>query len=524
MPRRSFIPVFVLLLACGAPQTTDDATTPGPSNTSEALTFVETPELSPNTHGAFLVWWITAKTDAPSKLQVVLTADDENLVIDFDDYQTEHNQMILGLHPDTTYDVVIRAETEAGVSAESSVLELQTQPLPEQIAGVLDVSVSKPESMEPGYMMTRINGYNIALDTTGQVVWYMPGANGGVFGRTAHAPLLLFTSKDHLYEADMAGRLLRAYCPQDLDCDAEEPIIDLDIATFHHDLIPLPNGNYASLSVERTMVPNFPTSDSDPEAPTQDAWVASDVVVEFDRNGTVVHRHSLISVLDPTRIGYSVLDSVFWRSFFDEPAYDWGHGNALWFDPLREEFVVSLRHQDAIVGISRDTGALSWVIAPPANWNTETHGDDVLTPAVPDPFIWSYHQHAASVTPMGTVMAFDNGNGRASAFEREILNANNYSRAVEYAIDHQAGTVERVWSFGEDMVPQHLSLGKGDVDYLPQTGNAQILFTSGWDNTIPTLRLVEVTRETPAEVVFDMTVRPPSSDGYRVHRMLSLYP
>ena len=71
-------------------------------------------------------------------------------------------------------------------------------------------------------------------------------------------------------------------------------------------------------------------------------------------------------------------------------------------------------------------------------------------------------------------MVFDNGTNR------NFGAAAGYSRAVEYKIDESAGTVQQVWSYGEELGPEAFSNIISDVDLLSRTGNR--LFAPGYIN------------------------------------------
>ena len=135
-------------------------------------------------------------------------------------------------------------------------------------------------------------------------------------------------------------------------------------------------------------------------------------------------------------------------------------------------------------------------------------------------------------------MIFDNGDFRADPFDgtTKVENADNYSRAVEYAIDEVNMEVSKVWEFALT-APQQYSVHMGDADALPITGNVLIDFPgiqhsdgvlmSDLGKGFRATRLVEVTHNTPATVVFDALMYNPDPTGmisvYRAERISSLY-
>ena len=95
--------------------------------------------------------------------------------------------------------------------------------------------------------------------------------------------------------------------------------------------------------------------------------------------------------------------------------YDNEHANAILEDPRDNSIVVSIRHQDAVIKFTRN-GQLKWILGPHANWGAQWQ-KYLLTP-VGTPFEWQYAQHAPELTPQGTLLVYDDGNYRASPFER----------------------------------------------------------------------------------------------------------
>jgi arylsulfate sulfotransferase len=127
---------------------------------------------------------------------------------------------------------------------------------------------------------------------------------------------------------------------------------------------------------------------------------------------------------------------------------------------------------------------------------------------------WNFHQHDCSVTPAGTVLCFDNGNHRAQPFERAVPPEENFSRAVEFAVDEANGSVRQVWRYG-DADGERLFAGfQGGAFRLPQTGNTFITYggicsLAGKPANEPNgadirARLIEVTPDN--DVVLDLRI------------------
>ena len=152
--------------------------------------------------------------------------------------------------------------------------------------------------------------------------------------------------------------------------------------------------------------------------------------------------------------------------------------------------------------------------------------------------IWSYHHHAPKWSPAGTLLLFDNGAARARPFDPALTAEQGFSRALEYAIDEEAGTLREVWSYGGPGPndERFLSAYISDVDWLPQTGN--ILVTKGgrvrdFDGNVLMfpeeghnwITLTEVTHTMPARKIWEAVIDDPrwGMAAFRAERIESLY-
>jgi hypothetical protein len=122
----------------------------------------------------------------------------------------------------------------------------------------------------------------------------------------------------------------------------------VDVDSMHHEVFPLPNGNFLTLASEmRTIDPSTCPSYTDTFN------VVGDDVVEFSPDtGKVVQSISLFDVLDPCRR----TDHGFAGNFWDEhyggiTTKDWTHSNGVVYDAARQLALVSVRHQDWLVGL-----------------------------------------------------------------------------------------------------------------------------------------------------------------------------
>ena len=475
--------------------------------------------MSPN-ESTPLAGILEVKTDEPSRVSVKISTGNNTSEVNFDGFSTTHSLTVLGFRPGRQHTVEVSIFNNLGDLISSETFAVTTDPLPEDFP---PFSVtSSPERIEPGVTLFEAGGFLIIVDETGEVVWYHRIANPQNLDRDvrriANGNLLLLLPPLKARELDMLGNIVRAWHPSRSTNGGQESI-GVDATAFHHEIVQMESGNFLVLSLEIRTFEDYPSSVEDPDAPTGSAQVVGDVIVEFAPDGTVVNEWKLLDILDPYRLSYSSLIGI-WDGFFQSnhgvspPTRDWSHSNAVIHDTRDNSIIVSLRHQDAVIKFSRQTGALIWILGTHDNWDPEVFGEFLLTPLTDDEFFFQYHQHAPKITADGNIILFDNGNNRASPFD-PVFQANIFSRAVEYKIDESSKEVELVWEFSDFM---SIFAGfLGDSDSLPVTGN--VISTFG--GTRPA-RIIEVTHTEPPEIVFELTF--PDVFIYRAERLESLYP
>ena len=465
------------------------------------------------------------ETSGLSRVSVTVSDGIDQSTKDFEESNSFHSLPVLGFKPDRAYTVTVRVLDINGIDLiEPVVFDVTTDPLPE---GFPEFSVtSTPELMEPGVTLFEAAGNLIAVNETGEVVWYHDIQFFTSFldrdvRRMNNGNLLLLLPRDKIVELDMLGNTVNLWHSSG-SSDGEQGSIPVDTSAFHHEIFEMQSGNLLALSVEFRRFFDYPSSSTNPFAPTETATLAGDVIVEFSPDGTIVNQWPLFDMLDPFRINYSSLlglyDGLFETIFGVQlETRDWTHGNGVIHDPSDDSIIVSLRHQDAVIKFSRQTGELIWILGPHEKWNMEEFGQYLLTPQSDEEFFFQYHQHAPDITDEGTYIIYDNGNNRASPFDPTLPDSQNFSRAVEYKINELTKEVEIVWEYGQFEDETLYTFFIGDADYQPETGNVLITFGG-----MQPARLIEVTRTTPAQKVFDLTLF--ENFTYRSERLPSLYP
>jgi arylsulfate sulfotransferase len=450
-------------------------------------------------------------TAEPTTVEVVVKRDDRvRWQRHFDSPSTSHALPLLGFLPDETYSVeVILHTSREGSVAIPEPLTITTDPLPDDWPPI-HILTSKPEEMEPGYTLFSVQTrtgekhYTLVLNEEGETVWYTELRTNEL--RQVSDGNILFIGEGEPRLMDMYGQIVHRW-PDARHATPAPGSTPVDISVFHHELFPMENGNFLSLSRELEDLPQFPNSYTDLDS-TAPATVVNDLVVEFvPETGEVLHRYAMHDLLDTGRIGYESLNEKY-------GGFDWGHTNAVIHVPSDDTYIVSVRFQDAVIKMSRQTGAIIWILGPHGNWAPEFRRY-LLTPWG-SPFEWPYHSHAPQVTDAGTLMLFDNGSQRALPPDPAQPLEDRYSRAVEYEIDEEAMTVSQVWSYGSDSDGRLYARMVGDADVLPQTGNVLITFggltyidgkpVDTEEEHSYAAHIIEVTHDAKQETLFDVFI------------------
>ncbi len=509
--------------------------------------FITGPELLPNPCALVpLAAIVTFTTDRPVTATLEIRAGQKTRQVTFTKTDTTFSLPVLGLEPEQGYTVAVLISAKGLQVRAPEELSGATGPLPPGFPP-LETSISQTDKMEPGIILLNPfaltqgsrGGFTVAVNEAGKVVWFYHHEDyvKNTSKRLANGHLI-FQGAKHIIESDMLGNTVQSWHTADVIEEPSAINTAVQASSFHHDLLELPSGNLLVLSREIGIYDNYPTSSTDPLAPTASTQVAGDLILELQRDGTIVKSWSLLQLLDPYRITYSSLNLKRWPTIWPEAKLmDWSHANGLAYDEGEDAILVSVRHQDALIKFSRQSGELVWILGPHDNW-TAPWSQYLLTPQ--GDLEWPYHAHAPQITPQGTIMLFDNGNYRASPFDSPLPVTASYSRAVEFAVDAQSMTVSQLWSYAGPEDELFYSSSVSSAYQLPQTGNVLVADgnratdqagnPSAGEDTQSWARVVEVTGTTPAEKVFELVIKdeaaldPAKWKIYRSQKMPSLYP
>lgn len=396
-------------------------------------------------------------TNVPTLLRVRLDDGGTPILFTTTASTTDHVVPLIGFQPSVSTTVTV-TPTSGGADGTPFVAEVVAEALPDLWPDI-DIDVHEVDDLAPGWTLVgfgrsgdAVAEYAVMLDAWGGVRWIVQ-APTDVLDLKVHAPARV--SGVRLGEAfvwDLLGNTELAVTHY-----GNPTSTGLGITPFgvHHDLVPTPDGGWFTLALGQALVDDYPTN-YDSALLRAPATIADEHVLRLDPEGAVLADWSLSERLDPTRIGYNGLLDRFGVGL------DWGHANGLHFDADADELVVSLRHQDAVIGLDGTSGDLKWILATPDNWN-----EDLSALRMEGPFDWFFHPHAPEVVG-DQLLLFDNGNDRASPFSGtpRMPDELNHSRVVRYAIDPIGGTAEEQWVFEDPLPGRMYSNREGDANRL----------------------------------------------------------
>lgn len=463
---------------------------------------------------------------------------------------TQHEITLLGFRPDRAHVLTLTLERADGSTTEAASVTLRTPELPWETPPI-EVRLAQTDRLEPGLTLVplfRWFGPEIdlnysqmfAMDAEGEIVWLYEAPHSFYEVKLLENGNLLYLQENWTAtEIDWLGNEVANWHPGRTQRNAPSDSIAVDVDSFHHDIVEMPSGNFLSLSTEVREIEDWYTSEIDPDAARETTNVVGDILFEMQRDGTVVNEWKFFDLIDAYRIGYGSTGTDFYVGLYDgileEPGADWTHNNGIYYDAATNTALVSTNHLSTVMNLDLASGELLWMLGDPGGWR-EPWSDLLLEPE-DENMIRSYHHHAPRWTPAGTLLLYDNGAQRARPPDPPVPLEENFSRAVEYAIDGDARTVREVWSYGGPGSERFISAFISEADWLPQTEN--ILLTNGGrardregNDTEDFLtghlwvQLFEVTHEMPAEKLWEAVIDDPrwGWTAFRTERIPKLNP
>ncbi|MEO1058574.1 MAG: aryl-sulfate sulfotransferase, partial [Actinomycetota bacterium] len=367
------------------PPSSTSATTPPSSSPTLADTValeVAAQPVASNTLAAAL----TIDATMPVVVAVTATADDHVVTTPFTAAaDASHLLPLVGLRSNREYVVEVVAFDTGGRPVADATTTVATGDLPDFVVDY-ELAIATSE-MQPGLTLVEAvpsgstGGHLLAVDSEGHVVWYHEPAS--TLGAVSINDVGNFTAVSFPFgyvEFDVLGATINDWVlgepgssgdggtdvtTLDVPWSVGSNRSDAQVHTAHHDVIELPSGNLLGLArvthdvSAELRAASCPNDDRD--------WsVASDVVVEFQPDGTVVRTWNVADAIDiETNPGTHLCSDG--GLFATDLERDWSHANAVEYDAERDLVLVSIRHTDSIVAFEHpdDIGhhtEVAWIL------------------------------------------------------------------------------------------------------------------------------------------------------------------
>jgi hypothetical protein len=254
--------------------------------------------------------------------------------------------------------------------------------------------------------------YAVITDERGVPLWYRKASTAILdFKRLSSSQVAWVPVLGQAFGIDPS----RGYEIRGLDGVVTQEVKTVGAPTDHHDMIRLPNGNFALFAYEQ--VPNVDLSELGTGFGANETVVHSRIQ-EIAPNGSLVWEWEAEDHIDLSEITYPVRFNVNGTSVVDLQ-----HFNALDVAP-NGDYIVTARHMDSVFRVSRMTEDVVWKLG----GEPSADGAPLLN-LVGDPLGGPKRPHDARLLPDGSVSVFDNHFDSPGA-----------SRGVVYAINTTANT------------------------------------------------------------------------------------
>ena len=437
---------------------------------------------------------------------------------------------VAGMLASTTYHMRASVTFSNGITANDTDHTFTTKAVPPSMRIGLQTATTSGMTPQPGLELLNAlqgNQTGVAItDLAGNILWAYsnPGSTANNFidgvkmlpdgdllmaiGPNSSVPLTATISAaavNEIREVNLAGDTVREITISDLNTElaaAGCAECNVTLATFHHDVTPLPNGHWLLLA--NTLMALSPSTNP-PLTNSAPTTVLGDVIVDLDENMQPVWVWNEFKHLDPNRHPLSFPD--------------WTHTNAVVYSPDDGNILVSLRHQNWVLKVNYADGTGDGSIL----WHLGEGGDFTLVGGT-DPTDWAYAQHAPSFFSSNTAGVFslglmDNGNDRL--FPSGVTCGTSgappctYSTVPVWQIDETAKTATLIF---HQILPPTLYNGFGGNAELLENGDVEydLCGTANYSY------VYEVTDTSDPQTVW--TLHTTTTDLYRAFRIPSFYP
>ena len=524
-----FIPI-TLIISCGAQQ---------------KIKFIMEPVVVNNTNSSTpLTCFIDFETvDEYGKVSFILEETERVTKLDYEfSEKKDLGYLIMLMRPNKEYIISIEITGIKGkIHKVKNKLFYHTSPLPSGNLEFPKIQITKFKANSEVEELTLINprrrvplsvqganklnmsfGMLAIVNQRGDVLWYYRiDSRISDFDMLPNGNLSYMTQDSKVVEIDFAGNIINQWYAANRPEGKDDSAIPVDALTFHHDVSILPNGNRLVLSTEVRELDNYYTSELDENAPRKRQKVMGDVIIEFTPEGEIVHKWKCFDHMPVERIGYETF-SRYWERRGFPGVIDWSHANAIVPLPDEDAYLVNYRYQSAMIKVDKGSDKIDWIFAEPSGWGKDLQNKLLDIPEDG----WNWHQHSPRFTKNGNLLFFNNNNYQARPFETTSELRESPSYAVEYKINEQNKTVERIWDSRIEGENSLISIAMGRVSELPNSGNILACFGAllseenidemTWFNRgrFPQWTMVrEFTHTSPAEIVWEMRLSASTEDS-----------
>ena len=482
------------------------------------------------------------ESSLPVAVQITATSEEHQVTTArTSNFSSSHTFPLVGLRQSQSYDIEVLAIDESG---EASTFDGGTfvsgeidYPLPE-----FDLYIDLEQS-QPGVTLIEYNPWEsveeygtemalIGIDNEGETVFFYDPGNNTIAAIQA-TPEGTFIAIDlqinGAREIDLLGNIMNQWRIPGLE--GTDPLVEnsvlvdpewIELTTFHHEIFPLPNGNFLGLAATiHTLTPDQRTLLC-PEDQNEFS-IISDVVVEFEPDGTSIRSWDVWDALNIEETPGNQI-CITDPPFASPEIRDWTHANAVIYDETRDAILISSRHTNQVIAFDHleTTGpqsSIRWILGDQGTLTTE--GD------------LFYHAHAVELQEDGSLLLYDNGNGRPGTKAGDPESP-TYSRAVLYEISDsgedrtQWEAIQR-WEHRVNDIDENPLFASflGDADRL-ENGNVLITHGGIWNRpATQRSRIIEVTsdNESGDSIVWDLALGDADVPVtvYRSERLPSLY-
>lgn len=372
---------------------------------------------------------VTFSTDKPAQILLAIKGRDgaEDIQHIFPEYRKDHTIPILGLYPEYTNKIVLKAIYQ-DKKEDIQEIFIPVGKIPHRGAFTIQQKNDKKTRyyfISDGLVFDEQGYLRFSFDSRGNIIYSLNGE------------IILENRIGGLIRYSLIGEEKQVYSYPD------------GFTSFTHGIGQKPNGNFlvigsfagSTISVDGTSVASH-----------------RDFVIELDyKTGQMLNKIDLAEIMNPHRA------VIVPPNYIDYGLNDWCHINGVDYDINDSSIVVSCRHSGAIK-VNEKTKELVWIISPNKGFDKSGrlgNGPDISNKVLTavnekgEPFNsqiqqgafsqasfkWPTNNHNVKVYPNHIITIYDNA---GEIFDKKVYTTEN-SNASIYKIDEEKKTIQQLW-------------------------------------------------------------------------------